>query len=163
MNFKDYAKHSKGTYVSMPLSYASKNALHNFITNELKLTETVDPSTLHITIIYSRTPVPTADKLEGFPTIEQAEILGYEVFPTKNDGYCIVLRLKYRFAELMNKVLTDEGATSDYAEYKPHVTIAYDIKETIDINTLPIPTFKLSFDSVRVEPLNEEYNPNVPN
>ena len=163
MNFRDYAKHRNGTYVSMPLSYASKNELHNFITNELKLAETVDPSTFHITIIYSRTPVPSADKLEGFPTIEQADILGYELFPTKNDGYCLVLRLKYRFAQFLNKVLTDEGATSDYAEYKPHVTLAYDILDMIDINTLPVPTFKLSFEPVKVEPLNEEYNPNVSN
>ena len=161
MNFKNYTKHRNGTYVSMPLSFASKVELYNFITNELKLTETVDPSTFHITIIYSRTPVPTADKLENFPTIEQASIIGYELFPTKNDGYCLVLRLKYRFAEFLNKVLTDEGATSDYNEYKPHVTLAYDTTETLDINTLPIPTFKLSFEPVKVEPLDEEYNPNV--
>ena len=60
-----YAKHKDGTYVSMDLSDESRALLDNFVEMNLGLTERVDPSTYHITIIYSRTPVPSAENHAG--------------------------------------------------------------------------------------------------
>mgnify|MGYP003342152213 CR=1 FL=1 len=60
-----YAKHKDGTYVSMDLSDESRQLLDNFVQMNLGLTERVDQSTYHITIIYSRTPVPSAENHAG--------------------------------------------------------------------------------------------------
>lgn len=158
-SLQQYAKHKDGTYVSMDLSDESRALLDNFVEMSLGLTERVDPSTYHITIIYSRTPVPTAEHSAGMSTNTSASVVGYEVFPTKNDGKCLVMRLKFSFAEALNSKLTREGATSDYAEYKPHLTLAYDMTQEIDPATLPIPQFPLSFDSVKVAPLEPDYVP----
>lgn len=158
-SLKQFARHKDGTYVSMDLSQESRALLDNFVEMNLGLTERVDPSTYHITIIYSRSPVPSAEQYDGYGTEQPARVIGYEVFPTKNDGKCLVMRLQCPFAELMNKELTAQGATSDYDTYKPHLTIAYDITQEIDPATLPIPQFDLVFDKVKVAPLDPAFTP----
>jgi 2'-5' RNA ligase len=155
---QQYAKHKDGTYVSMDLTPESRQLLDNFVEMNLGLTERVDPSTYHITVIYSRTPVPSAEFCSGLTTETEAQVLGYEVFPTKNAGKCLVMRLKFTFAEFLNKKLTSEGATSDYDSYKPHLTIAYDTQQDLDVQ-FPIPQFPLKFGPVNVAPLNPEYTP----
>jgi 2'-5' RNA ligase len=153
------ARHKDGTYVSMDLSAESREMLDRYVEQMLGLKERVDPSTYHITIIYSRTPVPTAESREGMTTDKAASVKGYEVFPTKNDGKCLVMRLDFPFANAMNAVLGTEGATSDYSEYKPHLTLAYDMEQEIDPATLPIPQFPLYFDAIKVAPLQPDYIP----
>jgi 2'-5' RNA ligase len=143
----------------MDLDEQSRALLDNFVEMNIGLTERVDPSTYHITIIYSRTPVPSAEKYVGYGSEQPAKVTGYEVFPTKNDGKCLVARLNFPFAELLNKQLTAEGATSDYDSYKPHLTIAYDITQEIDPESLPIPQFNLTFRPVKVAPLDPQYTP----
>lgn len=156
---QQYAKHKDGTYVSMDLSQECRELLDNFVHVNLGLEERVDPSTYHITVIYSRSPVPSAEQYVGYGEEQPARVTGYEVFPTKNDGKCLVMRLECPFAELLNKQLTAQGATSDYDTYKPHLTIAYNIQQEVDPETLPIPQFPLTFGKVKVEPLDPEYTP----
>jgi 2'-5' RNA ligase len=156
---KQFAKHKDGTYVSMDLSDQCRELIDHFVEMNLGLTERVDKSTYHITVIYSRTPVPTAEQHVGITTDIGATVTGYEVFPTKNDGKCLVMRLDFPFAETLNRQLTAEGATSDYDKYKPHMTIAYDIKQDVDPHTLPVPQFKLQFGEVKVAPLDPEFTP----
>lgn len=156
---QQYAKHKDGTYVSMDLSLESRELLDNFVEMSLGLTERVDPSTYHITVIYSRTPVPTAEHIAGMSTTTNASVVGYEVFPTKNDGKCLVMRLQFSFANALNSKLTQEGATSDYDQYKPHLTLAYDMEQEIDPTTLPVPQFPLTFGPVKVAPLEPDYVP----
>lgn len=155
----EFAKHKDGTYVSMDLSDECRTLLDHFVEMNLGLTERVDPSTYHITIIYSRTPVPSAEQYKGNTSDIEAKVSGYEVFPTKNDGKCLVMRLEFPFANMLNKQLTAEGATSDYDSYKPHMTIAYDIKQEVDPHTLPVPQFPLKFGPVKVAPLDPQFTP----
>lgn len=155
----EFAKHKDGTYVSMDLKEESKELVDHFVEMNLGLTERVDKSTYHITIIYSRAPVPSAEQYAGYGEDQPARVTGYEVFPTKNDGKCLVMRIECPFAELLNKQLTAEGATSDYDTYKPHMTIAYNIQQEIDSHTLPLPQFPLYFGKVKVEPLDPEFVP----
>ena len=155
----EFAKHKDGTYVSMDLKEESKELVDHFVEMNLGLTERVDKSTYHITIIYSRAPVPSAEQYAGYGEDQPAKVTGYEVFPTKNDGKCLVMRIECPFAELLNKQLTAQGATSDYDVYKPHMTIAYDIKQEVDPHTLPLPQFPLYFGKVKVEPLDPVFVP----
>jgi len=155
----EYAKHKNGTYVSMDLRDECKALLDNFVEMNLGLTERVDSSTYHITVIYSRSPVPSAEQYTGSTTDIEAKVSGYEIFPTKNDGKCLVMRLDFPFANMLNKQLTAEGATSDYDSYKPHMTIAYDIQQDVDAGSLPTPQFPLKFGPVKVAPLEPDYIP----
>ena len=161
ISLTQFAKHKDGTYVSLDLSKESKALLDNFVEMNLGLTERVDPSTFHITIIYSRTPVPSAENLLDMPSSLPVEALatGYEVFPTKNDGKCLVMRLACPYATRLNSELGKQGATSDYDEYKPHLTIAYDTEQDIDPHSLPLPQFQLVFDKLKVAPLDPQFTP----
>lgn len=159
MSLQQYAAHKDGTYVSMDLTDECKALLDNFVEMNLGLTERVDPSTYHITIIYSRTPVPTAEHSAGLSTQTPATCTGYEIFPTKNDGKCLVMRLNFTFADFLNRKLTEQGATSDYDVYKPHMTIAYDMAQEVDPATLPLPQFPLFFGEVKVAPLDPLFVP----
>lgn len=157
---KQYSKHKDGTYVSLLLNLESKKALDRFTSEQLNLKDDnkVDPATYHCTLIYSRTPVPDAETLE-IPKLVYAHVIGYEVFDTKQGNKCLVLRLNCPTAHEINGVLNKMGATSDYNEYKPHITICYDYKGELDLSRLPIPAFDIIFDDHEVKPLDEDYVP----
>lgn len=157
-SMSQYAKHKDGTYVSFEMSNDSRQSLDNFVERSLGLTERVDPNTYHITVIYSRYPVPHAENLPR-ETTAVAFCDGYEIFPTKNDGKCLVMRVQCAEATNLNTHLTGLGATSDYDKYKAHITLAYDIKQDIDPDSLPVPQFPLYFDTLNVAPLDPEFTP----
>lgn len=154
----EYSKHKDGTYVAMEMTEGSRAMLDHFVDMSLGLEERVDPSTYHITIIYSRTPVPDAERLDRNIDV-QARCVGYEIFPTKNDGKCLVMRMACPKATKMNAELSRLGATSDYGEYKAHVTLAYDIKQEIEPMELPLPQFTMNFDKLTVDPLDPQFTP----
>lgn len=158
ITLREYAKHKDGTYVAFQMSADSKDLLDNFVAMNLGLTERVDKSTYHTTVIYSRTPVPAAEQFKGFH-INTGRIVGYEMFPTKNDGKCLVARVECQAAVNLNNTLSALGATSDYPEYKPHLTLAYDTEQDIEIEALPIPQFTIEFNEVTVEPLDPVFVP----
>jgi 2'-5' RNA ligase len=156
-----YAKHKDGTYVSLEMSEESRKLLDHYVEMNLGLTERVDPSTFHITVIYSRTPVPSAENYLHMNTTlpVEAMVTGYEIFPTNHDGKCLVMRVACPYATRLNSQLAKEGATSDYDEYKSHITIAYNIQQEVDPHTLPVPQFQLVFDKLKVEPLDPVFTP----
>jgi 2'-5' RNA ligase len=156
-----YAKHKDGTYVSLEMSEESRQMLDNFVAMNLGLDERVDPKTYHITVIYSRTPVPSAEILLHKNTTlpVEAQATGYEVFPTKNDGKCLVMRVICPYATRLNSQLAREGATSDYDHYKAHITIAYDMTQEVNPDNLPVPQFQMIFDRLNVAPLDPEFTP----
>jgi 2'-5' RNA ligase len=160
-SLSQYAKHKDGTYVSLEMTKESRELLDNFVANNLGLTDRVDPKTYHITVIYSRTPVPSAEQLLHMNTAlpVEAQPISYEVFPTKTNGKCLVLRLVCPYATRINSQLTIQGATSDYAEYKAHVTIAYNMQQEVNPDTLPVPQFQLEFDRLNVAPLDPLFTP----
>ena len=158
ISLREYAKHKDGTYVAFNVSAECKDLLDNFVEMNLGLTERVDKSTYHITVIYSRTPVPAAEQFKG-TTFNIGRVVGYEVFPTKDDGKCLVMRIECQGANELNHVLTSLGATSDYDQYKPHLTIAYNTEQEIDPTTLPIPQFAIEFDKIVVDPLDPYTTP----
>jgi 2'-5' RNA ligase len=157
-SLKEYAKHKDGTYVALQMSQGSKDLLDNFVRSNLGLEERVSKESYHITVIYSRTPVPDAEKIKGAHDA-MALCTGYEVFATKDGGKCLVMRVNCTNATELNSMLTRMGATSDYSEYKAHITIAYNITQEIDPTTLPLPVFSLHFDELHVDPLDPLFVP----
>jgi len=155
--FQQYSKHKDGTYVSALLDDESKQKLDLFTTQNLGLTDKIDPKEYHCTIIYSRTPVPAAENYE-FPTKVYAYATGYELFDTKLGKKCLVLRLQCPAIHDINTDMNKTGATSDYPEYKPHITISYDYSG--EVAELPLPQFEICFDQFEVKPLDIDYVPN---
>jgi 2'-5' RNA ligase len=157
-SLSEYAKHKDGTYVALQMSSGSKDLLDNFVRSNLGLEDRVNKDSYHITVIYSRTPVPDAEKIKGAHDA-MALCTGYDMFSTKDGGKCLVMRVNCTNAKELNAMLNRLGATSDYPEYKAHITIAYNITQEIDPATLPLPVFSLHFDEIHVAPLDPEFVP----
>lgn len=114
LSFANHIRHKDGTYASFEMTGESKLMLDNFLNMTLDLPVRADPDTYHTTVIYSRTPVPKAELYIGIFENSDATPVRWEVFPTKNNGKCLVLRIVFPHAEHLNRTFTEMGATSDY-------------------------------------------------
>ncbi len=99
-------------------------------------------ASLHTTIVYSRVPVQFEPKHTVDVEINTA-YSNLEVWDT-NSGHTLVLHffspyLHIRFHEAMAA-----GATYDFDEYKPHVTLSYDVGPDFDLTTLEPIDFPLN-------------------
>lgn len=158
IDLKAHMRHKDGTYVAYKMGLQSREMLDHFVEMNLGLTERIDPDTYHVTVIYSKTPVPDAERYDGDSTAVAVPV-GYEVFPTKDGGRCLVMRVAAPDIVQLNKVMTMLGATSDYDTYKPHVTICYNYTGADDVSTLPLPQFHLEFSGLEVKPLDTTFVP----
>lgn len=145
--FKEYAKRENGTYACLQLSKESSKILHDWCMDHFG--KSVDPSTFHCTIMYSRVPVPLADDIKPtLPIVAKAN--SFEIFQSGNGSNCVVLRVESQEIEKLHFQTRQLGASYDYPEYKAHVTLCADYES----DTLPIPPdFVLIFDEFKVEPL----------
>jgi 2'-5' RNA ligase len=158
ISFRDHIRHKDGTYVALQMRKDSRELLDNFVGMNLGLDERIDPDTYHVTVIYSKMPVPHAEQLDNKRNAT-ATAIGYEVFPTKTGDKCLVLRMDCPEAVAINQHLTELGAVSDYDSYKPHVTVCYNYQGPEDVNELPLPEFAMEFDRLEVKPLDPLFIP----
>jgi AraC-like DNA-binding protein len=149
ISFKQHAKHANGTYASLKLSPESSKQLNDFISS--RIASGVDPSSYHCTLMYSRVPVPQTDYMIA-PTPISTRAKAYEIFPSKDGKKCLVLLIDSQEVYDLHQHTMDLGASYDYPEYKPHVTLAADHDST----DLPLPDFDLIFDRFEVTPLDTD-------
>lgn len=145
IEFKQYMKHSQGTYSCLNLSQESKDQLFEFVSKYIQ--SPTDKEDYHCTITYSKRPCPEIESYQPkLPIIATAK--SYQLF---NDQYFVLLleSLDLHHLHQANKNL---GAIYDYPIYQPHITISTNYKnETYP----PVPDFKLVFDSYKIEPLED--------
>jgi len=110
-----------GLYVCAKFSQSSCEALKR-VQEALGMTNPVVAEKLHTTIVYSR---KTIDLPPVINLNETASLIGFEKWDTKYGSTVVgILKSDYlhdRFNEAMAN-----GATYDYDDYKPHVTLSYD-------------------------------------
>lgn len=144
----------KGTYAAVHFDDNTKQAIKKYI-EENNIPNAVPVNKLHTTLLYSRKFLPdyvAAGKvhLVGQPT-------NFENWPTQDkQSNCLVL--KYDCPDLVKRhkfLMKEHGATFDYDEFKPHVTLSYDIGD-MDIKDLP----KFEDDIVIVEEYSEDLDLN---
>ena len=118
----------KGTYVAVRFNKHSQDLIDGFVKRN-NVPNPLPLEDIHSTILYSR---KHCEGLELEPNIlHTCMVDGMEVWPSKSGKHCLVLKLNCpslvkRHEELMKK----HDATYDYKEYKPHITISYDIGDT---------------------------------
>lgn len=105
----------------------------------------------HTTLLYSRKHLPNYQPAGDYPVPMKGTPVGFEVWPSQPDDdgnvkNCLVLAyscptLYQRHHKLMNQ----HGATYDFDEYKPHVTLSYDIG---DFNADDLPPFEEELEIV---------------
>lgn len=147
---KNMSQHPHGTYVCANLNKQSKKALDYFVT-EAQIPNPADPKQYHTTIIYSRKGVPNVSEY-AFNTPFTAKPKEWKIF-----GTCLVLVVESDQLTKMHEDIMDKyGATYDYDDYTPHVTVSYNYA-----GPLPkvVPNIKLEYGSIEIEPLDDDTIP----
>jgi hypothetical protein len=91
----------------------------------------LDKEKLHSTLLYSRKHCPNYEPAEQVSYIGKP--LHFEVWKTQDPNgtgktRCLVLRFDCpELVERHNMLRKEHGATHDYPEYNPHITLSYDI------------------------------------
>lgn len=149
-------QHRYGTYVSADMALHSKRYLADWCKSVPGLElDAVDADTYHATITYSRKPIPkVVGHTFGLPMIGVAS--SWQIFDNlESDGYrCLVLVLDCPELSALNaEIVSCYGATSNFADYIPHVTVSYNYPHETVPHALPL--FELEFDGIIIEPLDD--------
>lgn len=134
-----YDAAKKGTYAGIRFDDNTKNALHDYMM-ENQIPNMLDRDQLHTTLLYSRIhcpkyqPAGTDMHYVGTPG-------GFVLWDTSapgGEGQTKCLVLKFDSPELTERhhaLRREHGATHDYEDFNPHITLSYDIGNR-SLNTL---------------------------
>jgi len=111
-------------YVALKVMPGSAKALQTWMADQ-GIEQPVPPDELHITTVYSRTPVPLY-QLDDKPkeTTEQLDPASYELGILGEEG-ALVLYVESYQAKTSHEYAASLGASWDYPSYRPHVTLSY--------------------------------------
>lgn len=152
MRTRHALQHANGTYVCLNLCEQSRDALHDWV-DEYKIPNPADPKQYHSTVIYSRKGVPSVAGYR-FKLPVKGKIVRWDVFPN-GDKKCLVAVVESPDMIKYHEAIRERyGATHDFEEYTPHVTVSYDYGNRAV--PLAVPKFNLLYDSVKVEPLDKD-------
>ena len=141
------SKYPGGTYSSLLPDDNTKEHLYAHCV-ELGIPDIVDPEEYHCTLIYSKHGCPEISR-ENFNLPCKALPIGYKILGT--DKKVLVLELYCPNAvNLHNLFMEKHGATHDYEEYIPHVTIANNFEGDLPVN---LPDMELIFNGRTIEVL----------
>lgn len=116
--------------------------------------QTLSPDDLHVTVAFSREPVDW----EAPPDAERLVMVqgGTRTVESLGDEGAVVLRFESPELQARWQALRDAGASWDYEEYQPHITITYAKPEGLQLEKITPYAGDLEFGPERFEPLDTE-------
>ena len=109
----------------------------------------------HITLAYSRAKVIGYKPSEDITVLHPEDIIGIESLG--NEG-AVVIKYKSQYLAQRWSEIRDMGATWDYPDYHPHVTITYKKPENMDLSKLKKPEFVIILGPEKFEELDDDKN-----
>lgn len=135
----------KGTYAGVRLSPSSAAKLFAYA-QEHNVPSPIPESEYHVTLLYSRKVHPDYEAPGDYKTPLTARTKGFTLLGDEKDALVVLIdcsELEKRHHHLMKK----HGATWDWPDYKPHVSLSYEAKgfdvsglRASDIGTLTLTT-----------------------
>lgn len=144
------AKMAKGTYAELGMSEKSRQRIFEWLEN-YGIENLSDPETYHCTVVFSgKKHIPELNSYNP-PLPILAEVKGWHIFPTQTGTNCLVLDVDNEEIQALHKYAEDLGATWDFPEYHPHVTVSTDYQH----EEVPeeFPPVKITFVNFNVEDL----------
>ena len=114
-----------GTYVAVKFSADTLLRLQN-LQKRTKLNNPLPLEELHATICYSRNPIHVVPKVGN----KVIAVHGFVENLATGDGNAVVLRLYSPYLVERHNQLKKLGATHDFPDYLPHISLSYDDKIT---------------------------------
>lgn len=145
-----------GTYVGLRLLPQSSAAIREFCQDNGIEIKTPDfEQRLHVTLIYSRKEFKM---LPNTPVVHTAKIVGFELFSNSSGvKNVLVAKLECPSVTARHKHIRENyGATHDYVDFNPHITLCYDWDIARDISNLVSPDYTIFLSNEYVESLIED-------
>ncbi|QQV89001.1 hypothetical protein [Providencia phage PSTRCR_121] len=118
----DFKSGSTGLYVCAKYSNITLDAIEQ-LQRDLKVPNPVPRDKIHSTICYSRVNVPYVPYSGSFEVASSGHL---EIWDTQ-DGKTLVLVLDSDFLKLRHQYARAIGATHDFDDYTPHITLSYNV------------------------------------
>lgn len=136
--------HEFGTYAALQVSKKSQDQLAGWLYQQG--IEHDDPGEFHCTVMYSKTPMPQAVAVAG-PLAVTASVTGWKLL----GDHATVLLISCDSAEKIYHLFRKHGASHDWPQYIPHITV----NSEQHLHNLPenLPEFTLTFDQLVVKPI----------
>lgn len=154
-SFKEYLNeaavaHAEGSYASLWPTEKSKHDIWEMV-KKFNLPDPVDPEDYHCTVMYSRKAI--SDKNYSTTNVNiKAKLLNFRFLV--HEDKTLVLELESPEISKLFESYKKLGATWDFPEYIPHISICTKIQdENIPLPKLLDGNFIIRFDKLVVEPL----------
>lgn len=132
-----FEEKKQGTYAGVKFDTETNKALHKYMSDN-DIPTSVRPDKLHSTLLYSRKHLPNYEPQGKIDPPWIGKPKKFDVWPSKDSGTdCLVL--EYDCPELVKRhkeLMKEHDATYDFPDFKPHVTLSYDIGD-LDVSALP--------------------------
>lgn len=145
---------NKGTYIALKVSEETQEALTQYI-KENKIPNPIPVTKYHVTMIYSLQHVPNVDDLIDNDQKIECKFDSFAIFGENNDS--LVLKIKSKELQEKHQYYLTNGATHTFDEFKPHITLSYDIGDDFDYESLPKFSGKIVLCDEYAEPLDTEW------
>lgn len=125
---------------------------------------TLPAADMHVTVLYSRTPVDPMAMGETWSSEEDGGLLikagGPRALERFGEG-AVVLQFASWSLESRHREMVERGASHDWPEYLPHVTLTYSAPDGFDPTAVLPFTGELRFGPEIFEPLDEEWKSRI--
>lgn len=147
-------EHQHGTKVFVYPRKEDAKILYQAVV-DMGINKPMDAGEYHVTVIYSSHPCPDAEYHKiNLPMV--GFINGWEIFESKL-GRCLVALIKSTPIYNLNKELVhDYGATSNFPEYKAHMTVSW---HHVGDKPDSFPIQSIIFDAYKVDGLDPNWAP----
>lgn len=108
------------------------------------------PEDLHVTVLYSRVPMPKLLSMHGNQIKLRAKIKGWRLLGTN----ALTLELDSPTLSSFHKHLRSLGGSHDFEQYLPHISVVYGYEGEIPHM---VPEFELAFDGIDVGAIDPNY------
>lgn len=127
-------------------------------------TRSLPASDMHVTILYSRSPVDPMKMGEGWAGDEQGRLRvkpgGPRALEVFGQG-AVVLQFASSDLVWRHKSMIEAGGSHDFDEYHPHITLTYELPEGVDLETVKPYAGELLFGPELFEPLDLDWKSKV--
>jgi len=142
---------SAGTYVAVKYNWDTRKALQA-LQERISVPNPVEPSEFHTTVVYSRKSIAWDPELK----LEvEAKPKGFQCWDTHDKKKCLVLLIDCPFLHERWQEAMDKGATYDFDDYRPHISLSYDIGEDFDAKSIEVPDFPMVITHEYVKKIND--------
>lgn len=144
----------KGTYAAVLFDDRTVESLLE-LQEKLEIPNPLGEDKFHTTLLYSRRYLPNYTALGELEPVATSDDVVYEleIWPS-GSGEKNVLVLKYDcewLSERHSRLMAEHGATWDYPDYIPHITLSYNVGEWTPNN------YAVSFGNQKPITIVEEY------